>query len=246
MPRGTRRSGSWRHRTRAGGSRGSRSRSSGSSGARPGGRVRERRSSRRGGPGWSRASSDEVHGELSRRDRGGADDHVHAVALAEALEPVEHLARMPVAGPRSRSGPRSAAAWSRGAGRSARRSRRVGRRAVLDRDQHPHVGAEQDRPAPAVTFQTTRSGGTSPIRNVMPIASIRKTRTRRRRSRDAGPRRSASPTKRAPFRGVTIQRPVVPFTSACAKNSILRSKSSTELAVERASPAERVSEMRPT
>src|SRR4029453_7529170 len=39
--------------------------------------------------------------------------------------------------------------------------------------------------------------------------------------------------KRAPLRGVTIQRPVVPFTSACAKNSILRSKSSTDAVIDR-------------
>ena len=73
----------------------------------------------------------------------------------------------------------------------------------------------------------TRSGGTSPIRNVMPIASSRKVKTCRRRSRVRARFRSVCPMNRMPLRGVTIQRPSLPYVSACANSSILRSMSPT-------------------
>ena len=217
-----------RCRTPAGGSRGSRSRSRGSIGAPRARRAHGPRSSRRGASWMERARS-----ERSTSAGGGGSDHdVHPVALAEPLEAVEPLARRARSGPRSRSGRRRRRPGRRGSGRSRTASRgSATERCFIEISIQTY--APSRTASASVTFQKTRSGGTSPIRNEMPIASIRKTRTRRRRSRTRALRRSASPTKRAPFRGVTIQRPVVPFTSACAKNSILRSKSSTELAVER-------------
>ena len=101
-----------------------------------------------------------------------------------------------------------------------------------DRDQHPDVGAEGER-------QRERDVPERPAA----VARAHQERDRDRLDQEdehaataiehAGRRRSASPMKRAPFLGVTIQRPVVPFTSACAKNSILRSKSSTDADIDR-------------
>src|SRR5436190_4581964 len=81
-----------------------------------------------------------------------------------------------------------------------------------------------------------RSGGATPIRDVRTIASSRTTKTFRRRWRARARRRSSGPRNRTPLRGVTIQRPVVPCTSAFAKSSILCSKSITDRASERFLP----------
>src|SRR6476659_1351751 len=90
-----------------------------------------------------------------------------------------------------------------------------------------HTYNKRRPPSAALTYHATRSGGTTPMSSVRPMASSRKTKMRRRRARARACRRSRGPRKRTPLRGVTIQRPVVPCTSAFATSSILRSKSST-------------------
>ena len=129
-----------------------------------------------------------------------AHDHVHPVALAERAEAVEARARPACCGPR----PRTAVA---GAGRDGAAcdlawrcgAVRIGRLAVLDREEQPDVDGEQRRRRPAVTAHTTRSGGTSPIRNVMPIDSSRKVKTCRRRSRARARLRSVGPDEPHPL-----------------------------------------------
>src|SRR3954454_2240016 len=123
---------------------------------------------------------------------------------------------------------RRGAATVRGTGAAAER-------ALITSSAHTYTSRRQ--PSAADTTHATRSGGTTPIRSVRPIASSRKTNTRRRRARARAWCRSRGPRKRTPLRGVTIQRPVVPCTSAFAKSSILRSKSSTLLLSDRLRPA---------
>src|SRR3954454_13114515 len=123
---------------------------------------------------------------------------------------------------------RRGAATVRGTGAAAER-------ALITSSAHTYTSRRP--PSAADTTHATRSGGTTPIRSVRPIASSRKTNTRRRRARARACCRSRGPRKRTPLRGGTIQRPFVPCTSAFAKSSILRSKSSTLLLSDRLRPA---------
>ena len=160
-----------------------------------------------------RVSVVEVHADASGAggDSAASHDHVHAVALAEGAQPVE-----------GRAGPGAAALggvarWRPGAARAGRLRLRGARllvrvglgvlrassRAAARRRRRAATPSDRGR------VHIARSGGTSPIRKVMPMDSRRKVKTWRRRSRArarlplGGARRTATP-----LRGVTIQRPL--------------------------------------
>ena len=159
---------------------------------------------------------------------GRPDDHVDPVALTDRAEPVERRTRpaahavddVPRDGGDRRLDPRRLP-------RGARRLVRLHRRAMLDREQEPDV--EDEQPGEDPGQQSTPRAAAGPGRSGTSARSIRAgTRAPCGVVRGACARlRSATPTNRAPLRGVTIHRPSLPCASACAKSSILRSKSST-------------------